>query len=272
MVDFDKIETVARQAHEAGGCVLRRHFRRISRIDFKGQDYANLVTVADRESEDAIVAAIRDHFPEHGVLAEESGERGPNGKETPTRWIVDPLDGTTNYSHGLPLYTISIALEHEGDVVFGSISNPEWKELYIARKGGGATRNGRPVRVSTNPEFKTSLIITGFPYDRRERADRYLAHWRAVMMRSHGVRRMGSAAMDLCHVAAGIFEAYYEESLDPWDWAAGALIVREAGGTVTDYAGRPFDPYGKQCVASNGLLHDDMLAILTGAVETDPIA
>lgn len=264
-MNLDEIERVAIEAHRAGGEVLRRYFRRLSRVDFKGQDYANLVTVADKESEQAILDVIRRYFPRHGILAEESGEGGPGGAEVTTRWIIDPLDGTTNYSHGLAIYSISIAVEHEGEVVFASVSNPESRELFTARRGGGAFRDGRAIRVSSNPSLRTSLVITGFPYDRRERADRYLAFWRAVMMRSHGLRRLGSAAIDMCYVAAGIFDAYYEESLNPWDWAAGALIVREAGGRVTDFHGRPFEIDFKQCLASNGLVHDEMLEILASA-------
>jgi myo-inositol-1(or 4)-monophosphatase len=267
MIDPDELEQAMLEAHKRGGQVLRRHFRRLGRIEFKGEDYANLITVADHESEEAIVATIRGHFPGHGILAEESGESAPRGDETATRWIIDPLDGTTNYSHGLPIYSISIAVEHEGEVLAASVSNPQTNELFVGRRGAGATRNGRLIRVSSNRALRNSLVVTGFPYDRRERADRYLAFWRAVMMRSHGLRRMGSAAIDMCYVAAGIFDAYYEESLNPWDWAAGTLIVREAGGRVTDYAGRPFEPHFKQCLASNGLVHEEMLALLGDATK-----
>ncbi|KPL08711.1 hypothetical protein AMJ85_08140 [candidate division BRC1 bacterium SM23_51] len=252
------------EAHRAGGRILRRHFRRLARIDYKGDDDANLITVADHESEAAIMATIRERFPDHGFLAEESGESGPREGGAPTRWIIDPLDGTTNYSHGVPLYTISIAVEHEGEVVLGSVSNPQWGEFFVARRGGGATCNGRPVRVSSNGSLRTSLVATGLPYDRRERVDRYLGFWREIILRAHGLRRMGSAALDLCYVAAGIFDAYYEESLSPWDWAAGMLIVQEAGGRVTDFAGRPLQLHFKQCLASNGLVHEEMLEVLGG--------
>jgi myo-inositol-1(or 4)-monophosphatase len=264
MIDLDTIERVALEAHRQGGRVLRRYFRRLETIEHKGEDYANLITVADRKSEDTIMATIREHFPDHDILAEETGENEAAGDGPDIRWIIDPLDGTTNYSHGLPVYSISIAVEVEGEVLYGSVSNPQLKELFTARKGGGAFHNGKPIHVSSNDSLKTSLIITGFPYDRRERADRYLAFWRAIMMRSHGLRRMGSAALDMSYVAAGVFEAYYEESLNPWDWAAGDLIVREAGGRVTDFAGAPFQIDMNQCVASNGLVHDEMLAILGG--------
>jgi len=267
MVNLDQIEQVAREAHRAGGRVLRRHFRRLGRIDIKGKNTADLLTVADCESETAVVAAIRRHLPDHAILAEESGQKEPPENRAPTRWIIDPLDGTTNYSHGLPIYSISIAVEHKGEVVLGSVSNPQTGEFFLARCGCGATFNGRPIRVSSTPTLDTSLVVTGFPYDSRQRADRYLAFWRAITMRAHGLRRLGSAAIDMCYVAAGIFDAYYEESLNPWDWAAGMLIVREAGGHVTDYAGRPFEIDFKQCLATNGLVHPEMLEILGGARE-----
>jgi len=264
MLNLDHIEQVAREAHQAGGRILRRHFRRLTRIDFKGRNTTDLLTVADNESESAILAAIHRHFPDHAILAEESGAKEPHKDRTPARWIIDPLDGTTNYSHGLSIYSISIAVEHEGEIVLGSVSNPQTGEFFLARRGGGATLNGCPMHVSSTPTLETSLVVTGFPYDSRERADRYLAFWRAIMMRAHGLRRIGSAALDMCYVAAGIFDAYYEESLNPWDWSAGMLIVREAGGQVTDYAGRPFEPHFKQCLATNGLVHAEMLQILGG--------
>jgi myo-inositol-1(or 4)-monophosphatase len=267
MIDLDQIERVAREAHRKGGRILRRHFRRLTRIDIKGRNDANLLTVADEESEAAIVATIRRHFPDHAVLAEESGESQPEKRRAATRWIIDPLDGTTNYSHGFPIYSISIAVEHEGEVVLGSVSNPQTREFFLARRGGGATRNGRPIHVSSTASLRTGLVVTGFPYDSRERADRYLGFWRAIMQRAHGLRRLGSAAIDLCYVAAGVFDAYYEESLNPWDWGAGALIIREAGGQVTDYAGRPFEIDFNQCLASNGLVHNEMLEILGQSVQ-----
>jgi len=262
MIDLHEIERVAVEAHRAGGRVLRRHFRRLSRIEIKGRNTANLITIADRESEEAIMATIRRHFPDHSFLAEESGESRPPQDRSPTRWIIDPLDGTTNYSHGLAIYSISIAVEHEGEVVLGAVSNPQSGEFFLARRRGGATLNGRPIHVSSVPTLATSLVATGFPYDSRERADRYLGFWRAIMMRSHGLRRLGSASIDMCYVAAGIFEAYYEESLNPWDWAAADLIVREAGGRVTDYTGRPFEINAKECLATNSLVHGEMLEIL----------
>jgi len=257
-----QIEQVAIEAHRAAGRVLRRHFRRLTHIDFKGQNTADLITIADREAEAAIVQTIHRHFPDHAILAEESGESRPRQEGIGTRWIIDPLDGTTNYSHGLPIYSVSIAIEQEGRVVFGSVSNPQSGEMFVARRGGGATLNGRPIRVSSVASLDSSLMATGFPYDSRQRADRYLGFWRAIMMRAHGLRRLGTAAIDMCYVAAGIFDAYYEESLNPWDWAAGALIVEEAGGRVSDYAGRPFEIGFNQCLATNGLIHDEMLAIL----------
>jgi len=264
MINLDHIERAAREAHQVGGRILRRHFRRLSRVDIKGKNDANLITIADEESEAAIVAIIQRRFPDHAILAEESGEHRPARPGAAVRWLIDPLDGTTNYSHGFPIYSISIAVEHEGEVVLGSVSNPQLREFFFARRGEGATFNGRPIRVSSTPTLQTSLVVTGFPYDSRERADRYLGFWRAIMQRAHGLRRLGSAAIDLCYVAAGAFDAYYEESLNPWDWAAGALIVREAGGRMSDYAGRPFEVDFKQCLATNGLVHAEMLGILGG--------
>lgn len=262
MIDLNPVEQVAIEAHRAGGRVLRRHFRRLTQIEFKGTNDANLITAADHASEAAVIKTILRHFPDHGILAEESGESRPHAERPATRWIIDPLDGTTNFAHGLPIYSISIAVEHEGEVLLGSISLPQLGEFFLARKGGGATCNGKPIHVSSIATLRTSLVGTGFPYDRRERADRYLGFWRAIMMKAHGLRRLGSAAVDMCYVAAGAFDAYYEESLNPWDWAAGALIVREAGGMVTDFAGKPFEVDFKECLASNGLIHGEMLGIL----------
>jgi myo-inositol-1(or 4)-monophosphatase len=265
-MDLDRIEQVALEAQREGGRVLRHHFRRLTHVGVKNEDFGNLITIADHESEAAILSVIREHFPDHAALAEESGASGQGADSAETRWIIDPLDGTTNYSHGLPIYSISIAVEHRGEVVLGSVFIPEFDELFLARRGGGATRNGEPIHVSANDTLKRSFLVTGFPYDRRDRADRYLGFWKAFMMTSQDIRRLGSAAVDLAYVAMGIFDGYYEESLNPWDWSAGALLVSEAGGRVTDYEGRPFRNSFSQCLASNGLIHEEMLKILNHPV------
>ncbi len=242
--------------------IHRRYFgaMRASDVVAKSRDF-DLQTVADVESERTIVTHIRAAFPDHAILTEEAGELARPG--APVRWVVDPLDGTLNFRHGLAHFAISIAAEVEGEAVLGAVYNPIAGELFAAERGTGATLNGAPIRVANATALGECCIAAGLPYDRRERIDRYMGFFREFVLASRGVYRGGSAALDLCFVAAGRFGGYFEESISAWDWAAGRLIVEEAGGRVTDYADRPPTAEGRQVCASNGAIHAAMLAILS---------
>jgi myo-inositol-1(or 4)-monophosphatase len=254
MLDF-AIQT----AREAGR-VLAEKFGRALRVSNKGD--IDLVTEADIASERLIVERIRSYHPRHAILTEESGDVVALGDvDSEYKWIIDPLDGTTNYAHGYPCFCVSIALEHEGRVVVGVVYDPTRDELFAAERGQGATLNGRSLRVSETSDMNGALLCTGFPYDVRDRGD-FARHFRNFIMRAQSVRRDGAAALDLAYVAAGRFDAFYEEGLRPWDVAAGVLLVEEAGGRVTHYDGSPFRIYTPPIAASNGLIHEAMLDVL----------
>jgi myo-inositol-1(or 4)-monophosphatase len=254
MLDF-AIQT----AREAGR-VLAEKFGRAIRVMNKGD--IDLVTEADIAAERLIVERIRSHHPRHAILTEESGDVVTVGDAgSGYKWIIDPLDGTTNYAHGYPCFCVSVALEYEGRVVVGVVYDPTRDELFAAERGGGATLNGRNLRVSETSEMNGALLCTGFPYDVRDRGD-FARHFRNFIMRAQSVRRDGSAALDLAYVAAGRFDGFYEEGLRPWDVAAGVLLVEEAGGSVTHYDGSPFRIYTPPIIASNGLVHEAMLEVL----------
>ena len=246
-------------AREAGK-ILADKFGRALQVSNKGD--IDLVTEADIAAERLIVERIRSYHPRHAILTEESGDvvsLGDAGSEY--KWVIDPLDGTTNYAHGYPVFCVSIALEHEGRVVLGVVYDPTRDELFAAERGQGATLNGRSLRVSETDELNGALLCTGFPYDVRDRGD-FARHFRNFIMRAQSVRRDGAAALDLAYVAAGRFDAFYEEGLRPWDVAAGVLLVEEAGGRVTHYDGSPFRIYTPPIAASNGLIHEAMLEVL----------
>ena len=245
-------------AREAGR-ILSEKFGRVE-VSHKGD--IDLVTEADLAAERLIIERISGHFPRHAILTEESGDVAEAGRpDAEYKWIIDPLDGTTNYAHGYPTFCVSVALEHRGSVVVGAVYDPTRDEMFAAERGGGATLNGRRIRVSETDELNRALVCTGFPYDVRERGD-FARHFRAFIMRAQSVRRDGAAALDLAYVASGRFEGFYEEGLRPWDVAAGVLLVEEAGGRVTHYDGTEFDIYNQRIAASNGLIHDSMLEVL----------
>jgi myo-inositol-1(or 4)-monophosphatase len=213
----------------------------------------------DLLSEKVIVSEIRKRYPDHSLLAEEKTDLQEN---SPYRWIIDPLDGTTNYAHGFPVFSVSIALEKAGEVILGVVYDPTRDELFVGKKGKGTRLNGRKVHVSSTPKLSESLLATGFPYDLRESPADNFDHFRNFALRVHAVRRAGSAALDLCYVAAGRFDGFWEMKLGPWDLAAGGLMVREAGGKITDFLGNPISLDGKYVVASNGKIHRQMVQIL----------
>jgi myo-inositol-1(or 4)-monophosphatase len=244
---------VAIGAAERAGRLLLKGFRGARRVRFK-RGIGNLVTDMDHASEELVVRAIRRAFPDHEVIAE---ERGAHRADSPYRWHIDPLDGTANYAAGFPHWAVSIALEGLAGVVY----NPIVPEMFTATANGGARRNGSPIRVSRTSDLRRALLATGFSYDPAERR-RNLRHFCRFMERARAIRRAGSAALDFCYVACGIFDGYWELNINSWDMAAGALIVRESGGRVTDLSGGPFDLQGGESLATNGRLHAVMAKVL----------
>ena len=233
-----------------------------SRIDIIHKGAINIVTDVDLASEQLIRDRIATHYPRHEVLAEEGGLAE---SASDYRWVIDPLDGTTNYAHGFPVFCVSIGLEYQGETILGVVYDPMREEMFTAERGGGAALNNRPIRPSSTADLVQSLLSTGFPYDIRTSTLTNLDHWANFAMNAQALRRIGSAALDLCYVACGRFDGFWELSLSPWDMAAGALIVAEAGGRVTDFQGNPFSNYKPEVIASNGLIHGRMVEILAGA-------
>lgn len=244
-------------AAKSAGLLLKRNIGRRHTIEFKG--VIDVVTEMDIKAEDMIMKTIKARFPEHGILTEESFEQ-KSGSEY--RWIIDPLDGTTNYSHGFPIFCVSIALEREGEIILGVVFNPMLNELFTAEKGKGAYLNSKKIRVSGISELTKSLLATGFPYDVRTSPDNNISHFANFAVRVQAIRRAGSAALDMCYVACGRFDGFWELKLKPWDTAAAMLIIKEAGGIVTDFKGSAFSLYSGETLASNGLVHDEMIEIL----------
>jgi myo-inositol-1(or 4)-monophosphatase len=264
-MSLDQIKTVLSDCLAAAAAIQRTYLARVGEhgIVEKTRDI-DIQTIADVESERAVVARIHRAFPDHAILSEESGEFARPGATA--RWIVDPLDGTLNYRHGFPYCAISIAVEVAGEVTLGAVYNPFREDLFQAERGRGATHNGKAIRVSAESDLRQSLIVAGLPYDRRERIDHYLGQVRTMLLEAQAVLRLGSAALDLCMVAAGQSEAYFEENIQLWDWAAGRLIVEEAGGRVTDYHGEARLEERRQVCASNGAIHGALLALLEPTV------
>ncbi|MGH9481228.1 MAG: inositol monophosphatase family protein [Terriglobales bacterium] len=245
-------------AREAGALLLEHRGR--VRIEYKGE--ADLVTAADRASEALIIRKLRTAFPEHAIVAEEGGESSSPGAETGYCWYVDPLDGTTNFAHGLPFFAVSLGLEHQGQMLAGVVYNPVLDEMFSATRGGGATLNGQPIAVSTQAELKQALLATGFPSQKRHRNPN-IHFYQYFSLRTHGMRRLGSAALDLCYTACGRFEGFWEFNLQPWDVAAGALMITEAGGEVSDMLGGHHHLRSPEILASNRRLHPALLAAFT---------
>jgi myo-inositol-1(or 4)-monophosphatase len=254
-------------AREAGQ-ILREEFARPPQISYKG-DEVDLVTQADKRSEAAIVASITEFFPDHAIAAEE-GTGHEARHASGYRWHVDPLDGTTNFAHGYRCFCVSLALAEQGSLVAAVIYNPISEELFAAARGEGATLNEKKIRVSKIKTLSTSLLCTGFPVHNRKGSPN-LRYYGDFTMHSHGVRRDGSAALDLASVAVGRFEGFWEFGLKAWDTAAGVLLVEEAGGKVTDFAGQPYQLGGPLILATNGLIHDEMRALAAEIAQQDPI-
>ena len=228
------------------------------RVDKKGA--IDLVTEVDVQVERMFRAMVAERFPEHQVLAEEMG--GQAAVPPGPCWVFDPIDGTTNFAHGLPIFCASLALEINGVAEVAAIYDPNRRELFTAERGGGAYLNGRPLRVSSTDQMVDAMLVTGFPYDVHSRIDEIVGLFAQFVGRARAVRRLGSAAIDLCYVAAGRLDGFWERDLKPWDIAAGALIVAEAGGRITNMDGRAFASRGRDVLATNGALHDDMLRVI----------
>jgi myo-inositol-1(or 4)-monophosphatase len=254
------LEVAIETAREAGS-ILLAEFDRPVKISYKGE--VDIVTQADKRSEQAIVTRLRSHFPKHGIVAEEGGG---SASDSPFRWHVDPLDGTTNFAHGYPCFCVSIGLEEAGELIAGVIYQPVSGELFTAAKGEGAFLNQKRIHVSPIEKLGTSLLATGFPSVKRSSNPNIHYYW-DFTMRSHGVRRDGSAAMDLASVACGRFEGFWEFGLHSWDTAAGVLLVREAGGTVTRFDGQPYRLGDHQLLASNAHVHSEMKQVAAGVEE-----
>ena len=251
------MKKIAVQAALEGGKVLLRKFGGALQIRHKGE--VDLVTEADGEAEETIVSLLRETFPRHAILAE---ERGGDGMESPYRWIIDPLDGTTNFAHGFPWFAVSIALEHAGEVVLGVVYNPFHRELFCAEKGRGAYLNDVQLRVSQTRCLDQALLATGFPYDRKQSPVNNYDHFVNFQQSAQACRRAGAAALDLAYTAAGRLDGYWEMKLKPWDVAAGKLLVEEAGGRVSDFSDNPLALCGQEILASNNLIHREMIAVL----------
>jgi myo-inositol-1(or 4)-monophosphatase len=246
-------------AREAGKILLEKFGRKININDKSDK---NIVTEADLASEKYIVEQIKNSFPRHSILAEESGQTVVEGGASEYQWIIDPLDGTTNFAHGYPCFCVSIGLEKIGaGIVVGAIYDPTRDEMFAAERGQGATLNGRQIRVSEVDDLNRALLVTGFPYDVRKR-ERFVELFGKFVLNAQAVRRDGSAAIDLAYIACGRFDGFWEEGLNAWDTAAGSLLVEEAGGRMTHYDGTPFNPHQPLMVASNGTVHEAMLKIL----------
>ncbi len=230
----------------------------------------DLVTDADHAAEQCIIDRLRRQFPDHGFLAEEGGPLEKEGP-SPFLWVIDPLDGTTNFAHGYPVYSVSIGLEFRGQCVLGVVFDPSRNELFTATHGGGARLNGNPIHVSHTSVLDQSLLVTGFAYDIRETPRNNLDYFARFALQAQGMRRTGSAALDLAYVAAGRFDGFWEVTLQPWDMAAGSVIVREAGGLITNFRGEALSIYGRELVATNGQIHEAMRKVLNQGEASSPL-
>jgi len=266
----DGLRDAACEFARAAGAILLEGYGRTHRPERKGR--IDLVTEYDRRAERFLLDAIARRFPGHAVLAEESGASSTAGAAAPVRWLIDPLDGTTNFSHNYPFFCVSVAAEMDGALAAGAVFDPVRGELFSAARGSGATLDGAALHVSDIARVEDALLVTGFPYDVREHPERSLPRFEAFLVRAQGVRRDGSAALNLCYLAAGRFDGFWEGHLSPWDMAAGVLIVREAGGHVTDYQGGTFRLERPEILASNGHIHEEMRTILAGAEARGPSA
>lgn len=247
------------EATKEAGKFLKYNVGRVKNIEVKQGEARNLVSEIDKGSEEKIIAIIKRKYPTHAILAEESGA---SSAASDYKWVIDPLDGTTNFLHGLPVFCVTIGIEYKNEIVAGVVYDPNLDELFTAEKGSGAFLNGKRLKVSSATTLIDSLLVTGFPYDIAQNPDNAIGHFVNFLVEGQGLRRLGSAALDLSYIAAGRFDGFWEVNLNPWDMAAGVLFVREAGGRVTDFVGSESTIYKKQVLATNGLIHEAMLGVL----------
>ncbi|MFA6468118.1 MAG: inositol monophosphatase family protein [Bacteroidota bacterium] len=251
---------IAVEAALEAGKFLKENVGNIKSIERKIGQETNLVTEIDKQSEAMIIRKIFEYFPSHAILGEEGGS---SVQQSDYRWIIDPLDGTTNFTHGLPLFSVTIGIEHQGEMIAGVVYDPNAEELFTAEKGKGAFLNGKKISVSSTDTLINSLVVTGFPYNVKENPDNVIQHFINFLPVTQGVRRLGSAAIDLAYVACGRFDGYWEVFLNPWDKAAGVLIVQEAGGMVTNFYNEKNNTvFNPNTIATNGRIHQQMLDII----------
>lgn len=253
-----EMKEVLLQATREAGKIILHYFNGVFKIDHK-EGVNNLVTEVDKLSEQKIIEVISAAFPGHSIISEEVGEIT---KPSDYQWIIDPIDGTVNFAHGIPICCVSIGLLHHGEIIMGAVFNPMMDELFFAERGNGATLNGNPIRVSTKSDFKTAFLVTGFPYNWPDGPEHPIRVFERMIHEGLPVRRLGSAAIDLCWVACGRFDGFWEYNLSAWDVAAGYLIVEEAGGRITDFEGAAYNVFEKQTLATNGLIHHNMLRVI----------
>ncbi|MGZ8557105.1 MAG: inositol monophosphatase family protein [Chitinophagaceae bacterium] len=257
------LKTTLIEAAKVGAAEIVRFFNTDFKITNK-EGINNPVTEADHASERVIMEIIKRKFPDHYILSEEAGKFI---QDSVYKWIIDPIDGTINFAHGIPLNCVSIGIEHEGEMIMGCVYNPHLNELFFAEKGNGATLNDKPIQVSKEMETIKACLVTGFPYTYLDIPNGPLEVFERFIRKGVPVRRLGSAAIDLCWVAAGRFDGFYEHKLEAWDSAAGFLIVEEAGGRVTDFEGKKYSPYQHRILATNGRIHDEMLKVINNQKE-----
>jgi len=253
----DMKEVLLEATMEAGE-IIQHYFNGTFKIENKSS-INDLVTEVDKMSEDKVISIIKLHFPGHSIISEEAGEAM---QVSDYQWIIDPIDGTVNFAHGIPICCVSIGLKHKDEMLYGAVYNPMMNELFFAEKGKGATLNGTAISVSKKSDFKTACLVTGFPYKWPNNAEHPIKVFERFILQGLPVRRLGSAAIDLCWVACGRFDGFWEYNLSSWDIAAGYLIVQEAGGKVTNFDGDPYNVFDKETLATNGLIHDEMLRLI----------
>ena len=252
------IKSTLIQAAKASAAVLKDYFDRSFEVHSK-DSLNNLVTEVDKRSEDIIINIIKSQYPNHQILSEEIGEIK---QESEYKWIIDPIDGTVNYAHRLPICCVSIAVEKAGEIILGAVFNPFLNEFFFAEKGNGATLNDKKIHVSSNRQLEVAFLVTGFPYHWDAASGQTISTFERLIRRGVPVRRLGSAALDLCYVACGRFDGFWESNLQPWDSAAGFLMVEESGGEVSDFQSRRYSPYQKEILASNAGIHQHLLEVI----------
>lgn len=252
------IKAVLIEATQEAGKIIQSYFQGTFTVDNK-EGINNLVTEVDKLSEKKVVEVIRKYFPGHSIISEEMGEEIT---DSPYQWIIDPIDGTVNFAHGIPLCCVSIGVQYNKQMLLGTVYNPMMNELFFAEKGKGAYLNDKPISVSKKSDFRKACLVTGFPYKWPETKENPIRVFERFIMEGLPVRRLGSAAIDLCWVACGRFDGFWEYNLSSWDVAAGYLIVEEAGGRITNFNGDPYDVFDKETLATNGKIHDEMLELI----------